>query len=69
MRPGEDVAMDGDRMRADMMRAGDDRANSNLMILAMHTLFAREHNRLCDELAARHPTWSDEDLYQHARYY
>ena len=24
----------------------------------MHTLFAREHNAVCDMLAARHPDWT-----------
>ncbi len=47
--------------------AGDVRANENPFLLAMHTLFVREHNRLCDELALQHPTWTDEQLYQHAR--
>lgn len=47
--------------------AGDERANENPFLMAMHTLFVREHNRLCDELAAKHPDWTDEHLYQHAR--
>jgi hypothetical protein len=34
---------------------------------AMHTLFAREHNLLCDELRARYRTWEDERVYQTAR--
>jgi hypothetical protein len=31
------------------------------------TLFAREHNAICDRLAQVYPAWSDEDLFQHAR--
>lgn len=46
---------------------GDSRANENPFLLAMHTLFVREHNRLCGELAIEHPGWTDEQLYQHAR--
>ncbi len=47
--------------------AGDVRANENPLLLSFHTLFVREHNRLCDELAVKHPDWDDEALYQQAR--
>ena len=47
--------------------AGDVRANENPLLLAFHTLFVREHNRICDELKEAHPDWGDEELYQHAR--
>ncbi|MCB0642885.1 MAG: T9SS type A sorting domain-containing protein [Phaeodactylibacter sp.] len=47
--------------------AGDARANENNLLTAFHTLFVREHNRLCDDLVAAHPDWNDEQLYQHAR--
>ncbi len=33
----------------------------------MHTLFAREHNAICDRLKIEYPEWCDEDLYQTAR--
>ena len=47
--------------------AGDIRANENVLLLTLHTLFAREHNRICDELKVQHPDWEDEQIYQHAR--
>ena len=47
--------------------AGDDRANENIVLTCMHTLFMREHNRLVDELMLKHPTWTAEELYQRAR--
>ena len=47
--------------------AGDVRANENIVLLSLHTLFVREHNRLCDELVAEHPDWNDQQLYLHAR--
>jgi hypothetical protein len=33
----------------------------------MHTLFAREHNAICDMLKAHNPTWDDERLFLKAR--
>ena len=47
--------------------AGDGRANENPLLVAFHTLFVREHNRLCDTLKIDNPNWTDEELYQHAR--
>ena len=47
--------------------AGDPRANENSVLVSMHTLFVREHNRIAGELALAHPTWDDEQLYQRAR--
>ena len=47
--------------------AGDVRANENVALSSMHTLFVREHNRLVDELAAEHPDYDDERLYQEAK--
>lgn len=47
--------------------AGEARANENVLLTSFHTLFVREHNRLCDELATANPDWTDEELYQYAR--
>ncbi|MEM7312489.1 MAG: peroxidase family protein [Planctomycetota bacterium] len=47
--------------------AGDIRANENVGLISMHTLFVREHNRLADLIAANHPEYSDEQIYQLAR--
>jgi len=47
--------------------AGDVRANENPELLALQTLFVREHNRLAAQAAVKNPTWTDEQLYQHAR--
>ena len=47
--------------------AGDVRANENVVLTSLHTLFVREHNRLARQLALAEPTWSDEQLYQAAR--
>ena len=33
----------------------------------LHTLFTKEHNSICDRLRAEYPSWSDDDLFDHAR--
>ncbi len=47
--------------------AGDVRANENIELSSMHTLFVREHNRLADQIARRNPNLGDEDIFQRAR--
>ena len=68
------LAVEGDNLLpgADALTvsAGDVRAPEMPGLAAMHTLFVREHNRLCDALAT-HPDvtddWTDEDYFQNAR--
>eukprot|EP00063_Salmo_salar_P050971 XP_014025806.1 PREDICTED: eosinophil peroxidase-like isoform X1 [Salmo salar] len=48
-------------------QAGDSRANEHLGMIALHTLFLREHNRLVRELHLLNPHWSPDTLYQEAR--
>ncbi|GHF54369.1 putative peroxidase [Streptomyces mashuensis] len=38
-----------------------------LGLAMMHTLFAREHNAICDRLRETCPDWPDEELFQRAR--
>jgi hypothetical protein len=38
-----------------------------LGLSGLHTLFAREHNAVCDELHAHYPTWDPERVHQTAR--
>ena len=53
--------------------AGDLRANENPLLLSIHTLFVREHNRLCDQMLAENrgldplDPQTDEWIYQRAR--
>ncbi|QDV48920.1 peroxidase family protein [Gimesia fumaroli] len=48
-------------------QAGDIRANENVALTSMHTIWVREHNRIAAELAAENPDLTDEELYQQAR--
>ncbi|MEZ4217657.1 MAG: peroxidase family protein [Myxococcota bacterium] len=52
---------------ASLFLAGDVRANEQVGLAAMHTLFVREHNRIVDELAARHRGWRGDRVYEKAR--
>ncbi len=36
-------------------------------LAVMHTIFTREHNAVCDMLAAAHPDWPDDRLFHTAR--
>ncbi|XP_062045579.1 probable oxidoreductase PXDNL [Lepus europaeus] len=47
--------------------AGDHRANEQLALTAMHTLWVREHNRVATELSALNPHWDGDTVYQEAR--
>ncbi len=46
--------------------AGDIRASENPVLISIHTLFVREHNRICDRLVRRGMR-GDELIYQTAR--
>lgn len=46
---------------------GDGRANEQLNLLVIHTLFMREHNRIAQFLQKLNPFWSDDKIYQEAR--
>jgi peroxidase len=50
-----------------LFAGGDARTNEDWMMLAVHTLVLREHNRLCDIVAQKHPEYNDEQLYQTVR--
>ena len=48
--------------------AGDVRANEQVALTAMHTLFVREHNRLADIYAAADPALTGDEIYEKARH-
>ncbi len=57
----------GQYRTSQLFLTGDVRGNENVLLTSIETLFVREHNRLADGLAAQHPDWTDEQLYQAAR--
>jgi peroxidase len=59
-------AMPGQDPRT-LFTGGDPRTNEDWLLLAVHTLILREHNRLCDILAKQHPEYDDEQIYQTVR--
>ncbi len=65
--PNAPQMADDTRSLIKMYVAGDIRANENPLLIAYHTLFVREHNRLCDIEKDKHPGWNDERVYQQAR--
>lgn len=47
--------------------AGDVRANENVELSAIHTLFVREHNQIAAAIAQANPSFTDEQIFQNAR--
>lgn len=47
--------------------SGDTRVNMHPWLSGMHTIWAREHNRIARNLAVLNPTWSSDKLYYEAR--
>ena len=50
-----------------MFLSGDVRANENIELSAIHTLFLREHNQIASAIAAANPSFTDEQVFQNAR--
>lgn len=55
--------------RDKMLVSGDNRVNVQPGLIALHTLWSREHNRICDELLQQpgNENMDDETLFNHAR--
>ncbi|XP_017281605.1 thyroid peroxidase [Kryptolebias marmoratus] len=53
--------------RVECFSAGDSRVNEVLTLIALHTLWLREHNRIAEALRLINDHWSPEIIYQEAR--
>lgn len=51
----------------DCFTAGDVRVNEQVGLLAMHTIWFREHNRIALEFKDLNPQWDHDTIYQEAR--
>ena len=58
---------DGGNERVELFFAGDIRANEQVGLTALHTLFIREHNRLADILASENPQLNGHEIFELAR--
>ena len=58
---------DGGDDRRDLFLAGDVRANEQVGLSALHTLFVREHNRIAEELGDAYPGLRGDYIFEIAR--
>ena len=63
--PDEALAVGG--ATDDFYVAGDVRANENVALTSMHTVWLREHNTQVDRLKELHAEWSQQELFDAAR--
>ena len=64
------LKIDGNNLLPDKgpnLLAGDVRNAEMPGLASMHTLFVREHNRICDLIKTVRPEWDDEKVFQNAR--
>ncbi|MBV6625712.1 MAG: peroxidase family protein [Rivularia sp. (in: Bacteria)] len=47
--------------------AGDERVSEQDALVAQHTLWLRNHNRIAQDLSQFHPKWDDEQIFARAR--
>lgn len=58
---------DGGRRQSGLFLAGDVRANEQVGLTALHTLFVREHNRLAERIGSQHPDLTGQEIFELAR--
>lgn len=63
----DEKACKRDGERFDCFLAGDGRVNQQVMLVTLHTLLMREHNRIAEVFGQINPHWDDERIYQETR--
>ncbi|XP_076371105.1 peroxidase-like [Tachypleus tridentatus] len=48
--------------------AGDERANEQIHLTVLHTMYLRDHNRIATELSRLNPHWDDNRIYHETRH-
>lgn len=56
-----------ERAASNEFLAGDERVNEQPILVSLHTMFLREHNRIATKFAKKFSCWSDEKLFHQAR--
>jgi len=66
--PADDNTIDcGGESGSKCFKAGDVRVNEHIGLVAIHTLWMRQHNKIARKLAIINPHWNDEQLFQETR--
>ncbi|CAB3373221.1 Hypothetical predicted protein [Cloeon dipterum] len=66
-RPFMDCRRDPREHNIGCFMAGDIRANEQVALLAMHTIWLREHNRIALKLRSSNPLWESDTIFHEAR--
>lgn len=62
-----DCQIDPNRAHIPCFIAGDHRANEQLGLLSLHTIYMREHNRMAEVLLRNNPHWDGDHVYHETR--